>query len=310
MPQRLSLCVICVGFLVICTSGCQVPSLTRKMSSVRGSIQDLYFDQGLDNLIRARNQLPFIHLAYRDFQVTGTDVLGGGAKFNYTDAAAITKMFGVDAAGKRTEFVSYKAAPITDQNDIYEQFMAFAHTPGLLEVSPEPPPFPVYAIREYCGEYYWIPQEAASAFMHLVMGTSMMRGAETVPAAQERRIVTASLITGDEEETIAKIVLDQPVPGGDGTIVATLDDGRKVRFRVKLPAANRPDDGAPTTEFQAQWDPSEEKFTVHNLVNAQVRFYSDLHPPEAPAADQTQLQILDTLETIQALQFSTERTVP
>ncbi len=304
---RLSL-VACIATFTI---GCQVPSLARKSQDFRQKVMDLYVDQAMDNLIRAKRFMPFVQLQYSDFQIQGTDRLGGDASYTHEDASVLKQIFKVGVNGERKEFIGFKSSPVIDQNDIYERYLDFAHTPGLFEVAPcAPPPEAVHIFRECGGLYYFVPIDAAPAFLELVMSTAFMRGADSVPVAYERVITHAQQINvieheaePDNPEIVARITINEPVPAGRGTIVALLEDGRKVRFRVSRPARNRPNRGSPTTVFMGQWSPKETLFTVHNLWNVRIRFYSDMYPPEAPVENRYQQRVLDSLDRIQALQF-------
>lgn len=298
--------------MFVCSVGCQSTSLTQKESRLRDRVNDLYVDQAMDNLVRARCNLPFVIMDYRDFQFNGTDTVGGAGGFAYESASAVGRLFSLDVAGERKEFLSFKSDPVTDRNDVYEAYLAFASTPGLLNVTSDEPQN-AFQCREYCGSYYWIPCEAAPIFMSLVMDGSMLLGEESAPpAAYERTILGVErlpvLDLGDDTEAeqhqiTAVIRLDAEVPASPGTIVAKLRDGRTVRFRYTKRATSAPSDGELIKEFQATWNRKTEGFSIHDLQGVRVRVYSDFYPPEATSIDSTGRQIIDGLRDIRSLQL-------
>ena len=131
--------------------------------------------------------------------------------------------------------MSFRADPVTDQNDIYEAYLQFAHDPGLLVERDSPPPGPVH-IQRRCGKkHYWVPCEAGPAFLDLVLKTSLMRGPETPPpAAYVVKILTVDKIQKDpkRDSTNGTLVFDQQVRNGAGTLIIDLDDGRRVRLNA------------------------------------------------------------------------------
>ena len=51
---------------VLLLSGCQAAQVARQGNNFRQAILDIYTEQALDNLIRARIGMPFVQLKYRD----------------------------------------------------------------------------------------------------------------------------------------------------------------------------------------------------------------------------------------------------
>ncbi|WP_417379481.1 hypothetical protein [Gimesia sp.] len=303
--------VTIVGFMLLLV-GCQATSLIRKEANLRDQVNDLYIDQAMDNLVRARTHRPFVLMDYRDFQFQGTDAYGGGGGFGYQSASIIQRVFNIDVAGERKEYLAFKSNPITDRNDVYKNYIAFASTQGLLNVSDEKPDHS-YLCRYYCGQYYWIPEESAPVFMSLVMDGNMLLGEETAPVAAYERIILGVETLGvlplegdsdqEDHQVVAMITLDAEVPASDGTMVVKLRDGRTVRFRYTKMAINSPKDGELVKQFQATWNRKQSGFDIHDLKGLPVRIYSDLFPPEASSVDSFQQEVIDGLQDIRALQF-------
>jgi hypothetical protein len=212
---------------------------------------------------------------------------------------------------KRT--MALNADPITDQNDIYERYLAFAHDPNLFVASDDPPPCPVH-LQKKCGrKYYWVPAAAGPAFLDLVLRTALMRGPETVPpvpAAYEVKIVQVLEVgkVGRGDLTNATLVFDKAVPNGEATLVVDLTDGRRIRVPLwpvgKDAEGKRLQLGQPTNRLEVQWSPQREGFTENNLRDRPARIYSRDYPPEAPAPNPVLRQISTNVNQIRINQQS------
>jgi hypothetical protein len=307
------------------SGGCLARQFARDGANVQEAVAEVYTDQAMTNLIRARNNLPFVQLKFSAINVTDTDdyTVTGSVKqtintardlFAAAGMRTLTNEYDVTGTGDRKRVMSLNADPVTDQNDIYQLYLSFAGDPNLLVSANEPPPCPVHILRK-CGKtYYWIPCEAAPAFLDLVLKTALMRGPETappVPAAYEVKIVQVLNVTpvgGGRDATNATLVFDKAVPNGEATLVVDLDDGRRVRASLwpvsKDAEGKRLLLGQPTIRLDIQWAPKRDGFTENNLAGRPARVHSRDYPPEAPVASPVARRIATDVNQIKVNQFS------
>jgi hypothetical protein len=308
------------GFVVTAV-GCQARQLYREEVNFRQAMTDMYTEQAIDNLIRAREGLPFVQLSYSAALIQSTDMFGGSFSPSFTGsesatrgaagavvstASSVGRTFGFGSSASRAKLVSFHADPVTNQNDVYEAYLAFAGDPNLLIASDHPPDCSVVCQKQ-CGQrYYYVPLEAGRAFQTLVLKTALMRGPETVPPGDYD--VQVVRVTSEESPArpgtvIAQIYFNSPVPNGVGLMVLKLD-GRT----VKLPVTSMPqtedgkplDDGSPAQRLEAQWNPKTRGIGPDDLLNKHVHIYSYLYPPEAPTVSPFPQQVLNELDSIRA----------
>jgi len=305
--MRSAIAFVAVGFLVL-TLGCQATSLAKKETHLRDRVNDLYVDQAMDALVRAKTYQPFVIMDYSDFQFTGTDSIGGGAGFGYEHASIISRTFNLSAAAERKELIGFSSNPVVDRNDMYKSYMEFAHTPGLLNVTSQRPANP-YLCKEHCGTYYWIPCEAAPVFMTLVMKGSLML--ETVPqvpiGAYEREILHVEEFVPEidpgEGIVSALITFDDLIPASPGTMIGQTSGGKTFRIRIDKPSVRSPNDGELIGTFEAQWNIEIQGTDVGQLKGQVVRVYSDLYPLEEPEKREPLDEVIGELKGIRTLQF-------
>lgn len=301
-------------------SGCLARQVARDGKSFRQALLDMYTDQVMDNLVRARENLPFVQVAYSNLVVQDTDTLhadgstGQTAETNgalniageimTTAARNFQRTFSVAGSAERAMQMSFNADPVTNQNDIYEAYLAFANDPTFLIVSHKKPHFPVHIMRKCGHKYYWVPAEAGSAFLELVLKTTFMRGPETAPpSAYEVTITAIPEIKKEDGNIYATLEFDKPVPNGNATMVVVLEDGRKIRQPLRRLLEKRKGDepppplGRPTVQLKAAWNSISEGFTEHNLIGRPARIYSE-YPPEVPAPRSNVQPIVNELERI------------
>jgi len=303
-----------------CCCGCLARQVAHDGIGLRQAILDMYTDQVMDNLIRARNNMPFVQLKYSQIQVNDSNDLSASAAIDQTINTVRSLVM---AAGTRTLNNDYRAAitgdqrrvmnftadPVTDQNDVYQRFLDFARDPNLLVVSDRLPPCPVHVVRK-CGKlYYWVPVEAGPAFLELCMRTTFMRGKDDgpiIPAAFAVRVADVEKPRPVPKEDIlnATLVFDKPVPNGEGLLVVDLADGRAARIgllRVYKDVEGKPVDlGRPTTRLEAQWFPVKDRVQPDDLKGRPARFYSHDFPPEVQPTPPVLQQINANLNTIRS----------
>ena len=332
-------CVRARAAIVCCflsaISGCKAHQVERDGVSFRTALLNIYEEQSFDNLVRARTFRPYVQVAYHDLLVQEVDMVSGmitntnsGEKDPTKTIAAgvatqmfakkLSNSFGLQGNASRQGTLSFHADPITDKNDIYEHYQAFAFNPQLLKISEHRPEGKIHYVRKHEGRYYWIPCEAEPAFQDLVMVTSFRRGIESVPPAfYEVQIVDIKEIPPDplsplpqgfEGTLIAEIYFNNPVPNGESRLVATLDDGRKVQLRmspVQHAASgdkeqNLPIPGTPVNWLNTSWNPQLTKFTSLNLIGSTARIYSDNFPPPVVNTQSIEKKIYNDVDRIRA----------
>ena len=166
------------------SGGCLGRQFARDGASMQEAVADIYTDQAIENLIRARNNLPFVQLKFSGINVNDTDDLSVMGSVNQTVETArnlfaaaamrtLTNEYDASTTGDRKRVMALNADPVIDQNDIYAHYLAFAADPNLLICSHEPPPFRVHILRKWRHNYYWVPCEAGPAFLDLVLKTAL-----------------------------------------------------------------------------------------------------------------------------------------
>jgi len=287
--------------------------------NVRQALLEMYTDQVMDNLIRAKTGLPFVQLAYTNVQVQDVDSVMGNMQNTYTAASDrasnpanvitgvvrhFTNALQLTGNAKRDRTMSLRADPVTDHNDIYELYLSFALNSEHFACTDKKPGCAVHVIRKCGKKYYWVPVEAAAAFQELCLKTTFMRGPETTPPPvyYDRTITNVMEYRRDPEDkeknqpmtVYAALQLDQPVPNADGSVLATLADGRKIVLGVKQYSQRLPIDkdplppkGTPTKWLQTDWHPALTGYDVENLRNVKVRILLPEYPPplQQPATE-------------------------
>jgi hypothetical protein len=303
-------------------SGCLGRQFGRDGASAQEAVADIYTDQAMENLIRARNNLPFVQLKFYTINVSDTDELTVSASLKQTLTTArdlfvamgmrtLVNEYDATGTGDRKRTMSLNADPVTDQNDVYARYLAFACDPNLLGCSDECPQCPVHVLRKWHKKYYWVPCEAGPAFLDLVLKTALMRGPETAPpAAYQVKILDLLDVTPapkDTDSTTATVVFDNAVPNGEGSLVVDLDDGRRVRASLLSIATDADKKRVPlgqlTTRLKITWSPKRDGFTELNLIGRPGRVYSRDYPPEAAVPNPVLQKIAVDVNQIKVNQF-------
>jgi len=314
-----------IGYLLILLSpGCQSTRLVTEGEATRNAILDLYTEQAMDNVVRARCNMPFVQLAYRNLGVQDQDTLSGSASDSYSDSRTVARTglgliasklhswsnsLSLSGSASRTKTLSYSADPITDKNDIYLYYLAFANDPGLLLESSDKPQCGYHMLRHYKDRWFWVPEEAAPVFLALVLKTSMMRGPELLPPPYYDRKITKvyPVDTKNPEREVSIIEFDQAIPFGDGYMDFTLS---KKRFHQEIVYFEKPqvsEDGK--TVFPAVEEgklskyfkltlPTKSPFRAADLVGVSVQIFSTKFPPDVPAPSPEMQRLQDGVDSL------------
>ena len=92
----------CSPFLLaslVLTAGCYRGQIRNEGDQVRNALNDMYTNQIMDNLIRARRDLPFVHLNYHDLLVQSTDQYTGTLSNGQTFTGSRSLSYGAALAG-------------------------------------------------------------------------------------------------------------------------------------------------------------------------------------------------------------------
>lgn len=215
---------------------------------------------------------------------------------------------------KRT--MSFVSDPITDQNDVYQKYIAFANNPNYFVMSNCPPKFPVHIMRKCNGMYFWVPTEAAAAFFDLCMQTTFMReknkdsglsidGAVALKIEKVENFVETPPTPEREAIIYATITFNKAVPYGAATLVIDLADGTKLRAKAWPLADNHLTQqptalGQPSTRFDIDIDEGKAagKYQEKDLTGRPGRFYSFDYPPEISPIKPTLDQINENVSAI------------
>jgi hypothetical protein len=310
------------------SSGCLSRQVAADGTSLRHILVDLYTEQAIDNLIRAYENRPFVQLTYTQVGVNDKDnataaVTGGEAGFTRDLSSDLTK--GAAGAVKKTAFagkiplgfsgqrertLGFQADPVTDRNDIYEDYLAFARNPALFQVSDHDPGCDAHIMRKCGDRWYWVPGYAGNEFLQLVQRASVA----PPPSAPAEVFWETGIVSvqphfnakGIRVENKFELTLLRPVPNDDGLLRVTLRDSRKRWLTVSafLEDANAPK--APLVrgtltlrllvQFNAKTLPPDEEAL---LPGATASFLSQNYPNPTPraAADANQ-RIIDLLDNI------------
>ena len=333
-------------------SGCYRAQIRNDGNSVRRALLDMYTDQAMDNLIQAYNNMPFVQLNYHDLQVQSTDQYTGTFTNNQTFAAnrsltfinlaasamrTVGTAFSFGGTAQRQDLLSFKADPITDQDDIYSRYRDFARDPNRFRVSPGPPQEPVHLQRKIAGCYYYVPCSAAEDFMELILATTLQRGFNAASATYPVTVQYATEIpvppagaAGFIAGAAGAAVMSRPpsapaaggfvkatinfmtkVPNGDGLLIVSLpsQSGRTVRIQLSSIPRGEEYPGGPHNDvpngqlidhLRGEWNQSKEGFGPLDLKYAKGQFFSIDYPPPFTSIDTTLKRVNNNLETIRA----------
>ena len=306
-------------------AGCTARQLARDTDHFRVAVCDLYTEQAIDNLIRARTYQVYVQLGYRDILAQTTDDVSGnigvtsGLSRDTGPAGGImrtvTSGFLAGGSSGRQRQLSFHADPLVDRPDIYELYHAFAHDPGLFVESDEKPQCPVHVHRKRGHKHYWVPCEAGPVFQALVMRTSFA----PAPAAAEspaydvkvEQVLEAKVIGPDDKSGragLATVILKvtPAVPNGDGTLLLALPGGKSLRAEALPLTPGRSeefgkDPGLSTEYVLVQYRPAEHGVEPVQLAGLGGRFFSFQWPKlTAPSGPSPQDKLQSDVERIRA----------
>jgi hypothetical protein len=273
-----------------------------------------------------------MQLNYHDVVVQATDQYTGTLSYNQTFngsrslsiATAITSAlartigtaFAIGGIAQRQDLLSFKADPITDQDDIYDLYRSFAKDPrNLLTVSNSAPPKEVVhqqLIRKCDGCYYYIPCYASKEFMDLVLATTFQRGFNSAryafPVTVKGTVDISREMPPDQGMVHVMVFFDAKVPNGDGILIFRHpQSGNKARLRVETvlddpttPGKIWNGNGEEIDHLRAKWYPAKEGFGPADLRYAKGQVLSLEHPAPFTNIDTVAKKANNNLESIRA----------
>ena len=222
-------------FTCATTNGCAVAQAHRDQDQMRTALLDLYTNQVIDNLIRARNCMPIIQLDYTQAQgmITLQTTANLSDAFTTTGPVvnALTSMIGL----QNTNQITINAVPVTTSNEVYDAYLEFLAIPDSLITTPDPPPAgAAHICRNYCGMYYWVPVTCSGNFFRLSLLTTAQRG-QTLLSPDDAFAVTIMHLDRTSIEAkqypkgsfLVTLELDKKIPNDSGTLVFTDDSSAK-----------------------------------------------------------------------------------
>jgi hypothetical protein len=251
MPRLLAICALCLA-----AAGCAVEQVHDDQDKLRCALLDLYTDQLVDNLVRAVNGMPIIHLDYGTAQAqilakdsamvgdsysnTVTHMLTTAATTTLmTTRSAVNTLMG-NASRDNTETIAVTATPLTNSVEAYNAYLQFLALPGSLQSSSSPPP-PNAALvcRRYGDVYFWVPTAFKDTFYNLGLATIADRGRLLVPPPKFYTISLRKVIKPVGTEGGLLLEFTPSIPNDVGYIVfsnnnranvAEYDPGNGVRL--------------------------------------------------------------------------------
>ncbi len=214
--------------------GCLSQQVAKDGNGIREALVDLYTDQAMDNLIRAREHRLFVQLKYSQLSVNDKHTLNASAMSEQatfttaiqqaTRAVTFAAVFPFSATKTSDRTLSFQADPVVDQNYIYNEYLSFAEDPSLFFASKQKPSCPCHIARK-CGDtWYFVPANAGSAFLQLVIDTSVGlepqgAGVWTVSVKSASYFYDSN---GDAITGVYQLTLDSAVPNDEGRILVAL----------------------------------------------------------------------------------------
>lgn len=230
MVRRVTAILICGTAM----SGCAVHEVHKDHDLIRTTLLDLYTNQIIDNLIRAKNGMPIIQLDYSQAtaMVTITNSIAGSDSQAVTASNLLTIPAATLAATRtilttlmgnlgnmNANQVTIAASPQITSNEVYDAYLQFLDedkNPGSLMVTDDPPnPGDAHICRKCNGKYYWVPVSYQNLFFKLALLTTAQRGKSLV-APDEFFTVTLKEVTNNED--------NKTFPGISRKLTLTLDN--------------------------------------------------------------------------------------
>jgi hypothetical protein len=322
MVRRVMGALLCASAL----SGCAVHEVHKDHDLIRDTLLDLYTNQIIDNLVRAKNGMPIIQLDYTQASamVTITNSIAGSDTQAVTANNLLTIPVATLAATRNimttlmgnlgnmnANQVTIGAVPLTTSNEVYDAYLQFLDqdkNPGSLMVTDHPPEPGLAHICKKCnGKYYWVPVTYTDLFFKLALLTTARRGKPLADPDNYYTIVAqrlegapkdgAMLPNGTVTMKLVTFVLDKAIPSDSGYLV--FDDDPQNQYRLKV-EPGKPDGDVSQSKFAtvSVLTGSVADFTKR-LPQRRGKIYLEHKPPTQATVDDMLGKISFQLQQIQ-----------
>lgn len=208
--------ILLIGLTIF--AGCRAAQLGSDQRDMRGTLLALYENQLIDNLVRARKGLPFVHIDYgkivgsikhtgtAGFEFSGTNttnsLTAGGAGITGVDSQVVKPSVG----GQQINDLTLTGEPVLQNDAVYEAYAEYAARPDFL-MGPQkklPPdkdaegvlnPDGALLAQESSDGYYWIPRKQADGLRDLFLATTVMRQAKVIQTKTLRTKIVSLVLT-------------------------------------------------------------------------------------------------------------------
>jgi hypothetical protein len=247
--------------------GCRSQQLGYDQNQFRQVLLEMYEDQLMDNLIRAKNRMPLLHLDYTNITGTvthsGSASVGGGpigtrtttfVKPTMSTAGGslvrlATQTFNYGVTASQISQLTVTANPIVDNSGVYLAYLNFVEHPSrLIQSCDPPPPEAAPVVRQSGKQFYWVPVEYRNEFLEVALRTSGVRTDPSDAAAYYESNITGALnitivprptTAGIQRDAVVTITLgitdispkDDGLPNDSGWMTAVIK-GREIRFKL------------------------------------------------------------------------------
>jgi hypothetical protein len=323
MVRRLIAVLLCGTVL----SGCAVHEVHKDHDLIRSTLLDLYTNQIIDNLVRAKNGMPIIQLDYTQASamVTITNSISG------SDAQAVTasNLLTIPAAtlaatrtimttlmgslgNMNANQVTIGAVPLITSNEVYDAYLQFlddAKNPGSLMVTNEAPePGLAHVCKKCNGKYYWVPVTYQDLFFKLALLTTARRGKPLQDPDPYFKIVAqkiegapkdgSKLPNGTVTKKLFILQLDKAIPNDSGYVI--FDDDPQTQYNVSV-EPDKPDAKLSQSQYVTATVPADavDDFTKRLGVPRPGRIFLDHKQPTQATVDDMLGKISFQLQQIQ-----------
>ncbi len=318
--------VRCVLGILLCAtvlSGCAVHEVHKDHDLIRTTLLDLYTNQIIDNLVRAKNGMPIIQLDYT--QVSAMVTIANSISGSESQAVTANNLFTIPAAtlaatrtimtslmgnlgNMNTNQVTIGATPLITSNEVYDAYLQFLDeekNPGSLMVTCDPPnPGDAHICKKCDGKYYWVPVIYRDLFFKLALLTTAQRG-KALAGPDPYYSVTVQRIEGEpiqgtfrgqpRGDLAVTVLLDKKIPNDTGYLVF---DGEDTQYEVRV-YPNKPGANLSESEFATVYVQQQLYENFKRLLPRKAKVYLDHRQPKAPTTDDMLSKINFQLQQIQ-----------
>ena len=239
MQRRPVALMLCLILAALTNAGCRSQRLIADQSTFRSQLLDLYTDQLMDNLIRARKGLPIIHVDYTNITGSTTDTGNAGFTVNFPKNDG-----NYTGGGSLQSQLTVTGNSVIANADVYNAYLSFVNIPdGLMETCDPPPPGAAHIVKCVEGNYFWVPVTYRKEFFELSLRTiTRVEIPETDNRTKVRTTIKDIRPLPDNPKLPAShglvLVLEPQVPNDNGIFKVQLPDG--VTYVLKVGPVSDP----------------------------------------------------------------------